>query len=223
MTDIQVKEEVAIQKKNELEEEARGLIVFSQESADIAASLGRECKAFQKEIHDTFDPLCEAAHQAHKKLTSKRAELLKPFEALEAHLKGKILAWQREEQKRIDEENRKREAEARKAAEEEALKAIDSGDETAAEKAIEAAQNLFIAPVEKAGVAGGSIVSNWDVEAKDVLKVAAAAAAGVLPPGVIEINTSELRRLARAMGGEEFNKRYSKYGLLAYDKGSVRL
>ncbi len=106
--------------------QAEEFIVLTPEQYTAAVVKIDEFRAFQKKVHDTFDPLVLAAHKSHKALTSTRGNLLQPFAGGEVLLKGKCNRYdlnqerlRKEEQERIaaarrkeDEENRKKEADA---------------------------------------------------------------------------------------------------------------
>jgi len=48
-----------------------------------ALGIVKECRLAGRSIHDKIDPIVDAAHKTHKRLTSLRAELLAPFERSE--------------------------------------------------------------------------------------------------------------------------------------------
>lgn len=76
-----------------LAERARDLIVCDDETRAAAEDYVRDVKAMVKQVEEFFNPLVDNANKAHKALTTKRAETLKPLKDLEAAAKGKILAY----------------------------------------------------------------------------------------------------------------------------------
>lgn len=76
-----------------LAERARDLIVCDDETRAAAEDYVRDVKAMVKQVEEFFNPLVDNANKAHKALTTKRAETLKPLKDLETAAKVKILAY----------------------------------------------------------------------------------------------------------------------------------
>jgi hypothetical protein len=125
-------------------DQARAVKVTDAETYTVAGSLWKAIGDMIKEVKDTFDPICDAAHKAHKAAVEKRAKYLDPLTAAQKSVKGLMSAYdaeqeriRRAEQARIEAEMRKKEEERRiqEAIEAEAaLKAQGAGKEEIAKE-----------------------------------------------------------------------------------------
>jgi hypothetical protein len=84
--------------------EAKALTVTDVHTYGLAAERVKGLKSLQKKVTDWFEPLVTAAHRAHKELTSRRGETLKPIEAECARLTREMSTWKAEEDRRAREE-----------------------------------------------------------------------------------------------------------------------
>jgi uncharacterized membrane protein YqiK len=145
-------------------DEAQAIAVNDSNSYLAAGNLWRTIGDMIKEVKDTFDPICEAAHKAHKAATEKRAKYLTPLADAQRAVKSRMSAYDAEqerlrriEQARLAEIARKEEEARRKAelerleaerkAEEErilseAIAAEESGDSTTAEALTNQAEQI---------------------------------------------------------------------------------
>lgn len=80
-----------------LPEQARAIVITDQETYNTAASLKIHYAQWRKRIIDEFAPMKEAAHKAHKAITSKEAEYLAPVTEAEGILKAALIKWQDEQ------------------------------------------------------------------------------------------------------------------------------
>lgn len=116
---------------------ARGIIeVKSNETEAFAVEYCKILKTAQKQVSETFDPMVEKAHQAHKEATTQRAKFLDPLKAEEKRIKDLIgnyrleLERQRKaEEDRIKAEQERLLAEERKRLLEKAEQESKSGNE----------------------------------------------------------------------------------------------
>lgn len=132
-------------------DQAKAVKVTDPETYTAAGSLWKSIGDMIKEVKDTFDPICDAAHKAHKQAVEKRAKYLDPLTAAQKSVKGLMSAYdaeqerlRREEQARLEaiaraeeEARRKAEAErieAERKAEEERLMAAAQAAEAAGDK-----------------------------------------------------------------------------------------
>jgi len=132
-------------------DQAKAVKVTDPETYTAAGSLWKAIGDMIKEVKDTFDPICDAAHKAHKQAVEKRAKYLDPLTAAQKSVKGLMSAYdaeqerlRREEQARLEaiaraeeEARRKAEAErieAERKAEEERLMAAAQAAEAAGDK-----------------------------------------------------------------------------------------
>lgn len=138
---------------------ASAIVVIDDASKADAENFIRELRSVAKAIEDHYKPHIEAAHKAHKSLTSERAAHLKPLEEAEKQVKQRISAFltakAMEERKALEaqqaairakaeEERRKAEALAREAQQAEAFGATDLA-ETLKDDAARAQGNAHIA------------------------------------------------------------------------------
>jgi hypothetical protein len=76
-----------------LAQRATALTIVDDAGNALALELARDIKAVKKEIDDFFAPHVDNAHKAHKALTTKRAETLKPLDELEKAINAKRVAY----------------------------------------------------------------------------------------------------------------------------------
>ena len=119
--------------------EARMILVKDQTSLEKANGFFLVIRGLRKKIEDTFGPIIEAAHKAHKEALAQRKKVEEPLIEAEKWLNGQVTAYHHEiEKKRREEEERLR-LEAIKKAEEERKRLED--ERLAAAAALEASGN----------------------------------------------------------------------------------
>ena len=186
-------------------EQAKALTVASNEDYAAGESLLATCKQLENEIHATFDPIVEKAHQAHKEAVSQRKKYLDPIEDGRRILKGKMIAYQSEQERKQREEQARLEAEARKRAEDEALALAAQAE---AEGDTETAEAIIAEPVQVAPVvaprtapaasrlsAGRSV---WSAEVVSLMEMVKAVAEGKQPITYLQANEPALNSRARS-------------------------
>ena len=101
-------------------DQSRAVKVTDAETYTVAGSLWKAIGDMIKEVKDTFDPICDAAHKAHKAAVEKRAKYLDPLANAQKNVKGLMSNYdaeqeriRRAEQARIEVEMRKKEEERR--------------------------------------------------------------------------------------------------------------
>jgi hypothetical protein len=164
-----------IAKANEYEEHGRNAVavvqdfaIQTQDDMNRAAGMRQELKDRQKAITGFLEPHIKAAHEAHKSLTSRREELLKPFEDAEKVLNGKMVDWQTEEDARIAKEQKEADDEAVLEA---AAEAQESGNKELSEAILEGDVVVAAAPVEKQKTNGVTFSVTYDYEVVDEDKI----------------------------------------------------
>jgi len=139
-------------------DQARAVKVTDSATYTAAGSLWKAIGDMIKEVKDTFDPICEAAHKAHKQAVEKRAKYLDPLASAQKSVKGLMSAYDAEQERIRQAEQRRLEEIARKAAEEEALLAAIAAEEEAKrngatkEEAAKEAETVMAEPVYVAPV-----------------------------------------------------------------------
>jgi len=102
-------------------EQAKLIKVVDSTTMQEADAMKGVIQSMRKEINDWFDPLVTKAHAAHKALTTKRAETLKPLDEADAYITGQVKAFQKQEREKAEALQREAEEKARKEAEERKL------------------------------------------------------------------------------------------------------
>jgi hypothetical protein len=102
-------------------DQAKAVKIIDAKSYTIAGLLWKNIKDMMKEVADTFDPIIEKAHSAHKEALAKKAIFYGPLEAAYRSVKGLMSAYDAEqerirlaEQRHLEEIARKEEAERRR-------------------------------------------------------------------------------------------------------------
>lgn len=101
-------------------DQAKAVKVIDSATYTAAGSLWKAIGDMIKEVKDTFDPICDAAHKAHKQAVEKRSKYLDPLASAQKSVKQLMSAYDAEqervrqaEQRRLEEIARKEEAERR--------------------------------------------------------------------------------------------------------------
>lgn len=184
-----VETSVVEEKALTITEQAKAVKVVDSATYTAAGTLWKSIGDMIKEVKDTFDPICEAAHLTHKKATEKRAKYLDPLTTAQKSVKGLMSAYDAEMEKVRQVEQRRLEEIARKAAEEETILAAIAAQEDAKrngatkEEAAEEAQAIIDQPVYVAPVvipkavpkmAGGPVYRTiWKFRIDNVAKIPA--------------------------------------------------
>ena len=95
--------------------QAKELTVSTPDDYEYAAAALLSIANVLRDVKELLDPVCKAAHEAHRVATGQRAEITQPLETAEQLLKGKMLVWQREQDRlaRLEQARLQREAEER--------------------------------------------------------------------------------------------------------------
>lgn len=187
---------------------AQGVVVTSQEEADEAGGIIRECAARVKAIKAAIEPHKKAAHGVWRGLCDEENRQCGPYEAAAKSVKRTVDAWSAE-QLRIAREAAA--AEARRVAEEarierqrqieiERAAGATKREAEAAAREVERAQVLqaqaAVQSVAAPKVAGMRTVRRWVGDVLDIREMCADIAAGNLPTTLIEVRTAEMNKLA---------------------------
>ena len=129
---------IKIVETNEVENKALDIVsqanavqVTNSETYTAAGILWKSIGDMIKEVKDTFDPICDAAHKAHKAATEKRAKYLDPLTNAQKSVKSLMSAYDAEQERIRREEQRRLEEEARKQEEERLLQEALAAEEDA--------------------------------------------------------------------------------------------
>jgi ElaB/YqjD/DUF883 family membrane-anchored ribosome-binding protein len=200
-------------------ERALQIVVACKDDMEKADRFNQDVKAMIKEVDDVFKPMAQKAHEAHKAVTTKWAEIKKPLEEATTAVTQKVRAYIAEEKRKAEaEEARLREIarqqeEERRLAEAEALEKEGRQEEAAA--VIEEPMNI-ITPTVKADVPKYDARTYRDPVVKarvtDMFKFITWCAASPDRIEYLTVNESVLNRKAKSMG-----KALNIPGVVAYE------
>jgi hypothetical protein len=207
-------------------QEAKLLTVRNPEEYRYACDFLKGVAQLRRQIAETFDPIIEQAHKAHKIAIAKKKETDGPLEVAEGQLKllvnrylsdveRKRLAEEarlRDEARKAEEERARREAEERKL--ELAIEAEQSGDMEVVEEILNSpteVQPSYIPPVILPSVvekqAGISRRTNWKARVIDE---------ALVPREFLCVDEQKLNRYAKAM-----QQKASVLGVEFWDDGCI--
>lgn len=204
-TYIEELESEARAKVGTLPQRALALTVTDAESYERGAEIRKDVRRLLASIAETFDPVIEQAHKAHKAALDAKKKHTEPLQKIEERVAGQMRSWYLEAEEKRKEEERKAQEEAKRKAEqialEEAAMLEDEGEnEMAAELIAEAIASPpprpSLPPVVK--VAGVTTRVTWKAEVSDLKALCAAVAAGTVPTSYVTANMVELNRRAGA-------------------------
>lgn len=204
------------QESLQVSEQVNAIMIKDAESFALAGNMIIALDQMKKKIVEYWKGPKDAAYKAHKEITAKETEMLKPIDERRRMLNGKMSAWateqeriRREEQRRVDEARRKQEDEERRKLEERARKAEEKGKAEKAEELREKAEQVYIPPVvvvpevektTRTETGTISTVKDIAVDIIDPMEIVKAVAAGTLPIAVITINEAKLKAAVKMLG-----------------------
>jgi len=227
---------------------AKMLAISSEAELVAAKEVAQTIKAFQKEIDNTFDPIINKAHLAHKEALAQKKKHMDPLVEAENRVKrliGDYLTFVENEKKKEAERlaelaRQEREAELRKIQSEideklsqysgveekiaalqaamadadqdkfalinAKLSALYAEQETLTSEAVQTQETvsvLNLTPSQVVNVAAPKVKGlssrvNLIPQVENPMALIKAVAAGAVPPGVIEFNMSNIKRLVNA-------------------------
>lgn len=187
--EIQVETNDALQK-------AEAFNIIDQEQLDAAGSFLVLTKGIKKKINETFKPIVDKAHAAHKEAIAQRDKHLEPLNKAERIIKPKISVYIAECQRKEREEQARIQAEEKKRQEEMALKEAEVADtqdeaEEILQDAIEAPAPIIKAPPQFAKVKGISVkkLVKWEIKDKSKIK-----------PQYFVLDETKIGKIVRTMG-----------------------
>jgi len=204
---VEVQENVYANEIAAVKAEASQLKVVDDASYQIAGNVLTEIKTKQKMVKEYFAPLKEAANKAHKAITSKESETLKPLEEIERSLKSEMSNYF------MEQERKKREAEAllRKQIEEEKRRALAEAEklekegkteesDMAFQQAVDAEEMAMFTKVEveKPKVKGVGTQKDWELTITDEAKVPAYIMGACVRP----VDLMAIKKLVKATEGK---------------------
>lgn len=162
-------------------------------------------KGAQKRVDAVFDPIIAKAYEAHKEAVKQKKVVSAPIAAAEAHYKGQMIAWKREEDAKRIKAQAAAQAAALKQEEDRRLNAavvLETQGRTAE------ADRMLAAPISAPPVIAESNVpkvpgisprTTYRAEVVDFPALVAAVASGSVPIEAIQPNEKFLRQQASSM------------------------
>lgn len=198
-----------------LKGQAQAIAVTDHISYQAAGEFAKGLKELKKKVTEYFEPLKEAAHKAHKAVTQREKEELKPIEDADQLIRQGMSAYLNEQERIRKEEQRKLEAEAKIAADKErerllslAVKNEEKGEDEKAAEYLKKAEQVYVEPVFAAPVEktiktdAGNITAAKDVRVTviDIKALVSAVAVGQVPITIIDIKQSTLKSWLKSSG-----------------------
>jgi hypothetical protein len=161
--------------------DAQRMQITTQDDYLYGSGFLKGLKAILNEIDQTFNPVIDSAHKAHREALEAKKKHAEPVLEAEQMVKGKLVAW-RDERERIRREEERRLAELARIAEQErlareALAAEEAGDMAEAEAIMEEAVTVqapvVTLPPAQPKVSGISTREVWKFRITDVSKIPA--------------------------------------------------
>jgi len=192
---------------------------FIVNSAESYAEAGKVMLSFNdllSKIKSYWKPLKEKAHEAHKAITAKENEMIKPIEERKKLLSTNISAYlteqdriKREEQRRLDDERRAQEKAERERLEAESKKAEDSWDLKKAVELKAQSESVYIPPTivqseikKTVTMDTGTISAKKDIEVEiiNISDILRHVISGKLPSFIVSINETKLKQFLKMSG-----------------------
>ena len=106
--------QVIEKKAFDIKTQAEAILVTNHEEEQAEVDFLKGLKGLRKEVEGTFGPIKEKAHATWKETVAQEKKHLEPLDAAEKLVKGKIVAFQNEQEKLRREEQARLEEQARK-------------------------------------------------------------------------------------------------------------
>ena len=191
-------------------------IVNSPESYTDAGKTMLSLNDLLSKVKSYWKPLKEKAYEAHKAITAKENEMIKPIEERKKLLSTKISAYlteqdriKREEQQRLDSERRAQEKAERERLEAESKKAEESWDLKKAVELKAQAESVYVPPTlvlseikKTISMDEGTMSAKKDIEVEiiNISDILRHIISGKLPTSIIAINESKLKQYLKMSG-----------------------
>lgn len=196
--DVEIEPEVSV-RMDQAVVEAETLAITNDDTYRAASAFLLNVKELGREIVGFFAPLKSDAHALHAKLCAAEKAKLEPLQKIEAAIKGRMLAFDREQERIRREEEERRRAEARKLEEEarlaEAVELEQAGESELAERVLEAP--AFIPPVavprSVPKVQGIKYSTTWKYRIVDAAKI---------PRQYLSVDERKIAGVVRSLGKE---------------------
>lgn len=96
---ISLNTEIVVEQRADIISAVDALQINDKADVDLSVEYEQQLKENKKLVEETFDPIVKKAHAAHKALTARRSEYLKPLEAAIEKVQAKRNAYIKEQQR----------------------------------------------------------------------------------------------------------------------------
>ncbi len=188
-------EETIVSTVRELCDAAEGVIILSREDVSHATDLVKVIKARHKEIEDERVALVKPLNDTVGRINDRFKAILAPLGTAEDDVKGKMLAFDREERRKVEAASKEAE---RLAAEAAAKAAAEATEKQESISAASPAPAVSAPPVSTYGQYGGvsTIRKTWAYELVDIVALANAR------PDLVTVDAAKINAAIRGKGGE---------------------
>lgn len=205
--------------------EATRLVIRSTDDYALAGALWAQLQDAKRDINDTFGPIIDKAHKAHKEAIAQRDKFLKPVDDASRKLKQGLSDYDAEQKRLREAEQRRIESELRAREEErllqEALEAEKAGQREEAEAIISEPVVVPTVTLPKTTPKVDGLVFRevWDADLihANIGAIAQAVSNGELDATAIELSASYWRDQARSRKTLA-NEAWQKFGIRAYSR-----
>lgn len=188
---------------------------------ESAGTFLRELQTKRRQVEQFFKPMKDLAHKLHKAICQRERVLLDPLDAIDRKVRGAMLEYQREEERKRREEERRLAEEARQREEqrllEEAAALERQGQKELAEAVVEQAAEMptpvVVVESDVPKVAGVTTASRWTWRP---INGDEARAIQLVPREYLKLDTQKLNTYARMYGASA-----KLPGIEFYDAGKV--
>jgi len=211
--------EVVRQEVLPIPEQAKMIVVKNQLTLVKANDFFLTIKALRKKIADTFNPIIQKAHEAHKEALNQKALIEAPLVTAETYLNRQVTDYTREQERKRREEEEilrqeaiKAEMERRKKEEDDRLAQAAELEKAGAKEEAEALIQETIQEIEKpvevyipppetpeVKLQGAIVKEYWHAEITDLRALCKAVADGKAPLAYVDANMPTLNTLARRL------------------------
>lgn len=184
---------------------AKAMQIVDSAQFVAAGELLKTIKGLRSEIDQTFDPIIQKQHEAHKEAIAQKRKVEAPLVEAENILKPRIATYMQEEERKRREEELRLQRQAQEEEERQQLESAvileaigepESADALLAERRV---APPVILPRQVPQVAGVFKTQRWSAQVFNLMDLVKAVAAGKVPIMALQANTTFLNQQARSM------------------------
>lgn len=205
MDENEIKQELVV-----VEDKVNAIMVKDAETYELAGAMVLDLDGLRKKVVKYWEEPKRRAYEAHKAITEKEREMLRPIDEKRKALDRKISDYLTEERRRRDEEQRKLDEKRTKMEDRRRDRLMkranaerEKGNEEAYAALMEEAGGVYVPPTaavsqvdQTTRTDGGTISQRNELEIRivDPMKLVQAVASGDVPIGVIDISIPKLKQ-----------------------------